>query len=286
MNNLCLCLDIGGTHITAAVVERQENTLNTLSHVRESVDSMADKDVILTQWNRGIDGALANISEPIAEIYVSIPGPFDYQNGVSLMDGMHKYQSILHMNVKSYLSERYDIDPAHIYFYNDAQAFLLGEVFYFNLSDKKVIGLTLGTGLGSAFYENGKVTDLNYGSARFREGIAEDYISTRGILQAVKTAEHQKFQNVKDLVWQEEWQSEKVQAFEFLRHALLEFIEDYIKPLNPDCIIIGGSIAHAHTLFLEQVQSSVAIPLQLASMDEINVCYGMIANVKFNTSNN
>lgn len=286
MNNLSLCLDIGGTHITAAVVERTRDTMHALSHVRESVDSMAEKNIILAHWENGIDRALENISVTISEIYVSIPGPFDYDRGISLMDGMHKYQSILNMNVKTYLSERYKVDPANIHFYNDAQAFLLGEIYYFNLYSKKVVGLTLGTGLGSALYEAGKVLDLNYGSARFREGIAEDYISTRGILKEVKTADHHAFKNVKELVLNEEWKKERTKAFDFLTKALIQFIREHISPLKPDNIIIGGSIAHAHELFLQAVQDLVDIPLRLASMNEMNVCYGMIANAKFRKYNN
>lgn len=286
MNSLALCLDIGGTHITAAVVSAKEGSFSMLSQVRSGVDSMADKSVILEHWENGIDKALAELKNPITEIYVSIPGPFDYEKGISLMDGMHKYQSILYMDVKDYLSQKYAVPTAHIFFFNDAQAFLLGEVYHYGLYDNKVIGLTLGTGLGSAIFENGKVKDLNYGSAKFRQGIAEDYISTRGILKHVKTHNHHTFQNVKELVFSDQWKEEKDEAFDFLAEALIEFIQLYIYPLNPSSIIIGGSIANAHDLFLKRVQSAVSIPLKIASMDEMNICYGMIANIKFNSINN
>ncbi|TCV12566.1 glucokinase [Sphingobacterium alimentarium] len=286
MNSLALCLDIGGTHITAAVVKAKDGTFSMFSHVREGVDSMADKDVILRHWEKGIDKVLSELVDPITEIYVSIPGPFDYENGISLMDGMHKYQSILYMDVKSYLSEKYAVPTDCIYFFNDAQAFLLGEVYHYGMYEQKVVGLTLGTGLGSAIFENGKVKDLNYGSAKFRQGIAEDYISTRGIIKYIKTHNHHTFQNVKELVLSDQWKEEKDKAFDFLADALVEFIQTYIIPLNPSCIILGGSIANAHDLFLQQVQSAVIIPLKIASMDEMNICYGMIANVKFNSINN
>lgn len=272
-----LCLDIGGTHISSALIRKNKEKLEHLRHGQSPVDSMADQETILKQWETGISAALVDAPGGVEAIYVSIPGPFDYDNGISLMDGMHKYQSILNMDVKSFLSEKFFVPKEHIYFYNDAQAFLLGEVYHFNLFDQKVVGLTLGTGLGSALYEHHLVKDLNYGSATFRSGIAEDYISTRGIMKYINELFDSTFKEVKELVKGEGYQDERRKAFAFLSQALSDFVDEYIIPLNPDYIVLGGSISKSHPLFLDQLEKSIQIPIKIASMDDLNLFFGMIS---------
>ena len=278
MKELMLCLDIGGTHISAAVIQKENDTLINLRYVREAVDSMADRETILKHWKKGIGKAINSIHGDIQAIYVSVPGPFDYVNGISLMDGMHKYQAILHMNVKTFLNETYNVPLDHIYFYNDAAAFLLGEVYHHQLIGQKVVGLTLGTGLGSALYEENTLRDLNYGSSSFRDGIAEDYISTRGMVRYINSLYHTSFREVKELVYAFQYEKEKYAAFDFLKQSLIDFISQYIMPLHPDYIILGGSIAKSHQLFANAVQKSIGIPIKIASMDEQNLFYGIISH--------
>lgn len=272
-----LCLDIGGSHISSAVVKQLDDELIAVAYNRSAVESMADKESILSQWKYGIMKSIDNYSGNIDAVFVSIPGPFDYENGISLMDGMNKYQALLNMDVKAFLSEICAVDKDHIHFYNDAQAFLLGEIYHHNLKDSKVVGLTLGTGLGSALFENGTVNDLNYGSAKFREGISEDYISTRGMISYVHETFGMKFNDVKELVSSNS-QKEITAAFHFLNEALAEFISNYILPLAPHFIVLGGSIAKSSHLFLENLQKSTSIPIKIASMDDLNLFYGMISN--------
>lgn len=276
---LILCIDIGGTHITSAVVDRDAMQLVDRSFCYQPVNSQGSRQAILADWDQAIQQSLASINKPLDAMMIAIPGPFDYTQGICLMDGMHKYQSLLHLDVKSYLAVTYGIPKSAIFFFNDAQAFLLGEIYHQHWFAKRVVGLTLGTGLGSAWYDQRELKDLNYGSASFREGIAEDYISTRGLLGFLAGKSNRSYANVKELVEDEAAAAEQKLAFDFLREALLEFIQAYILPLDPDAIVIGGSIAKAERFFLAQLQAEVPIPIQLASMDEKNIFYGMAASL-------
>ena len=73
-----------------------------------------------------------------------------------------------------------DISPSGIKFMNDASCFLHGEVFCgAAYKCEEALGFTLGTGLGSAIYKNGIAEDGEMWCSAYKDGIAEDYLSTR-----------------------------------------------------------------------------------------------------------
>lgn len=277
---LIVCIDIGGTHISAAIIDYASMRIIKESYNSSLIDSNADLESILYSWSVAIDQSIRGYSENITAMLVSIPGPFDYDKGISLMDGMHKYQSLLNFNVKAYFAKRFNLFEQNIHFFNDAHAFLLGEVYHYTLEKERIIGLTLGTGLGSALYDGSEVKDLNYGSARYLNGIVEDYISTRGILTHLESLGIGNLKGVKHLVENENLLKERKLAFDFLIEHLGRFIKDYILPLKPEKIIIGGSIAKSHSLFLQQLQTKIKTEILIASFDELNLFFGMTSKAK------
>jgi glucokinase len=278
-DKLTLCIDIGGTHIAVASVQKINEKIVPIAEANGEVDSTADRASILNQWEQTINQVWDSNLHKIDTVLFSMPGPFDYKNGICLMDGMHKYQALLNMDVKSYFAEQYDVVPDRIQFLNDAEAFLLGEIHHHGLQKKRVAGISVGTGLGSAFYNGTKVKDLNYGSAPFREGIAEDYMSTRGILSFLKKKGVDGIPNVKALVEVDGLEQQSEIAFSFLSAALLEFIEIYILPLKPDTIIVGGNIAKAYHRFLPFIQKKIHIPIREASFNEWNLFFGLASSI-------
>lgn len=274
-----LCLDIGGSHISAAIVERSTPSLVNNAFAVGKVDSHAAREAILQQWQDVIAKVQQQAMVPLDGILIAMPGPFDYENGISLMDGMHKYQSLLHVDIKAFFAETYKVSAEHIHFFNDAEAFLLGEVYAHRLQTKVVVGLTLGTGLGSALYREQHVKDLNYGSAAFRMGIAEDYISTRGILSFVNRRQDLALRGVKELVERADLHPQCQEAFAYLGRALQEFIQQYVLPLAPDVLVLGGNIAQSHALFLAALQQELPIQLIPASFDAQNLFFGLTSTI-------
>lgn len=276
-NKISLCIDIGGTHIVAAAINEETMTLcNENANIYGEVNSMGDEKSILKEWAAVVDQALAFCSTPLDSVYISIPGPFDYKNGICLMDGMHKYQSLLNKNLRNWFADHLNINEDFIYFYNDAEAFLMGELYHHDLYDRKVIGLTLGTGLGSAYYGDNCIRDLNYGSVAFRDGIAEDYISTRGLINYVNQMYGKKYPNVKAMVEDSSIGSLHQEIFDYLAHTLAQFIQENLYDLQPSVILLGGGIARTHPLFLDTLQQVINIPIKIASMNPFNIHCGMI----------
>jgi glucokinase len=88
--------------------------------------------------------------ELIAGASLAFPGPFDYENGVSHMQ--HKLHSLYGVDLKAGLATRFHWKPEQLHFLNDAAAFALGEAGAGAARDaERILGITLGTGIGGAF---------------------------------------------------------------------------------------------------------------------------------------
>lgn len=243
-------VDIGGTHITAGVIDLQKRSVVKGSEVRAFVNAQGKADDILSVWLDVIEQAVQKITVPLKGIGFAMPGPFDYISGVSLIKNMHKYEALYGLNIKELLAGRLHIAPGQIQMRNDAEAFMAGEVmggaaFGFN----HAIGLTLGTGLGSAKSHYGVAVDVNLGSSSFLDGIAEDYMSTRWFIKRYHEFTGSSIKGVKELFENPSNDSVVQQLLqEFCTHLAL-FLEKFIKQEAAEVVVIGGSISHAFPLF-------------------------------------
>jgi glucokinase len=87
----------------------------------------------------------------------AMPGPFDYEKGIPLCTGdNNKYDNIYGLKVRETLLLFLDLpDEFTIRFMNDATAFAVGEEWFGKaIGIKKLLSITLGTLLGSAFIKN------------------------------------------------------------------------------------------------------------------------------------
>lgn len=98
------------------------------TRTRLTVDSRGTATEILKTWAEALTQAYEKFGSPAQQVALAMPGPFDYENGISRIKDLHKYEAIYGLNIKLYLSEELRIDAADILFRNDAEAFLQGEV--------------------------------------------------------------------------------------------------------------------------------------------------------------
>jgi len=157
-----LTADVGGSHITAAVFDAETNTI--LQHSVSRVDLLSNGSAsdILSAWGLALKTVLNNTGLQISGLSVAMPGPFDYEHGVCYIKGLGKYESLYGMDIKQHLADLLAFSPRQVFFRNDAESTVAGEVLAGAGKEfKKVIGVTLGTGFGSAFSENNVTSDIN-----------------------------------------------------------------------------------------------------------------------------
>lgn len=264
VNRFIISADIGGSHIVASVVDMKTKSLVNETRVRTFVDSNGTALEILEGWAATIamSAGLGNVK--ITQLALAMPGPFDYENGISYITGLHKYELLYAINVKHFFARHFNIAHENIVFRNDAEAFLHGEVL--NGAGKgfdNVIGFTLGTGLGSARSIMGVTKDLNWGCVAYKASIADDHFSTRWFLKRYEELSSVKCMNVKEFVGLADTDLRVAQVFDEFADNFAGFIADFLQQSGTDCIVLGGNIAHANQLFLKRL--SLGLSSHLAS---------------------
>src|SRR6476661_6004352 len=130
MESIIAGIDIGGTHITAALVDINRKVILRDSVKRMAVDSKGTAENIIRAWSLVIRACYNTYQMEPAKLGIAMPGPFDYKQGIALMKNQDKFDHLFGINVKDKLARVLKINPGDISIANDAACFLQGELFH------------------------------------------------------------------------------------------------------------------------------------------------------------
>lgn len=267
-----LTADIGGSHITAGICDLQNYRIVSQSVIRADVNSSGSITEILTSWTDVFQEVLKkNTALRVSGLSVAMPGPFDYEKGISYITGLNKYEALYGMDIRQYLVDLLKIDPQLVVFRNDAESTIAGEVLsgagkgYTN-----VLGITLGTGFGSAYSKLKVTKDINLGSRHYKETIADDYLSTRWFLKRYYELTGIKLTGgVKELAQIAVKSPIARDIFKEFAVNLSDFLSEPIEQLAPEVLIICGNIAKASEFFLPYLTQKLnSIKIGFGQLDE------------------
>ena len=267
-------IDIGGSHITAALVDLKHHEILPASLTRHHVDAKGDTGKVIDEWASAIRDCKTFDPTSSNKIGIAMPGPFDYEKGICLIRGLDKYECLFNQNVKTLLANKLGISDADIFMMNDASCFLKGEVFGGAARDcNNVIGITLGTGLGSATFKDGKIFDGDLYYTPFKDGTAEDYLSSRWFVRRYKELTGVTAKNVKELSERIDSDVHAQELFATFGKNLGEVLATYISKHNASMVVIGGNISNAWDLFIPETRGvlsgySIKVPLVKALLGE------------------
>lgn len=174
-----IALDIGGTKVKYGIFDKEPPYFGQFDVSDYNGKEAVSESIAAFFKNHNTDC-----------IGISVPGPFDYENGISLMK--HKLTSLYGVNLRKILKNEFP--GTKLFFIHDAHAFALGVME----ENKNFLAgnfscIMLGTGIGYINVEKGipklndKGTPQNpLWNMSFKDGIAEDYVSTRALLKAAK----------------------------------------------------------------------------------------------------
>lgn len=246
-SNYILSCDIGGSHITSAIVETNTWKILDETITRSLVNSLEDAKSIFQDWTTNMKSCLDKIDQEVKQIGIAAPGPFDYEKGVALMKGQSKYDSLYQMEVTAPILQGLGNEQLNIRYINDAAAFLQGEVFGSGLHQEKVIlGVTLGTGLGSAVWKQGlKAFDAELWDTPYRDSIFEEYLVTRWLVKRFEELSGIRERGLREILDQYGDRPETEELLREYRQHLLDFIHFFSEKHQSRHFIIGGNIAKA-----------------------------------------
>ena len=248
-------LEIGGSHVSAAVVDASTGTLVGAVH-RRDLDGAAPAADILD----ALVAAAALLSVPDTATWgVAMPDPFDYARGVGLFTGVGKFESLHGLDLRAVLSARLPGGGQAIHFLNDADAFALGEWAHgAGAGHRRCVGLTLGTGVGSGWIVDGRITSSGPGlppdgrAHRLRIGGAplEETVSSRAIRRAYRAATGAAGCDVRTIAARARDGEPAARAV--LRHAMRSLggaLGPCVRDFAADVVVIGGSMSASWDLF-------------------------------------
>ncbi len=255
-----VALDIGGSHTSAALVDVSARAILPDTLVRREIAHDAAAEVLLEHWASTALETIQRASEAslpettLHGVGIAMPGPFDYEMGISRLE--HKFAALYGQNIQDGLMRLWRgsaLTGQRPHFANDAALFTLGEAWAGAAAGQaRVLGITLGTGLGSGFVANGRIVTEGFGvppggelwNIPYAHGIAEDFVSGRALERrgwaAAQLAALARTGNL-----------EAQHAFTELGHRLGAILEPWIVAFQPDRVVIGGNVARAWDLFAE-----------------------------------
>ncbi len=280
----CLGADIGGSHISAALVNMDKKAVVAESYRERKTDAQAPASDILEAWSELMQQVLfARPITAVSGIGIAVPGPFDYKKGISKILNVGKFDHLFGVNVRQYLSTNLNVALSEISFINDASAFALGE--YSTISDKysRILAITLGTGFGSTFIHDGVPQSEMLYHFPYKESIADDYFSTRWFVKTYNARSRNQITNVKDLTeLAESGDAVAIELFEGFGNDLGKFLHQFVVNNKVECCIIGGNISKAWAYFAPHLLQKTECPVIKAKGNNYSSITGAALSTKLN----
>ncbi|MBQ0080000.1 MAG: ROK family protein [Alistipes sp.] len=266
-NSSALLLDVGGTFIKACFLPSlssfekgvvSEFSVNSDGTSKEILASFSN----LQKWAEQL---AVDANRPIGYVAVAIPGPFDYKQGVFLMQ--HKFKSVYGQNFRDLL--HFDTEDVVYYYIHDVNCMLLGEMSSLEMNAYRNIALvTLGTGLGFSMSLDGEILLSDKGSPRrsiynmpcLEGGVLEDYVSKRGFLSCYMklTGESNPSLTVKDIAQKATMGDNlAIRTFEEVAHTLCSYLRDLLEEYEIEALLFGGQISRSFFLMESAIRKDL-----------------------------
>jgi glucokinase len=257
-------IDLGGTKVNVGLVQNNEIISSKKQKLPKNCrDEWEVLNLIINLTKDVIH------SHKITGIGVGVPSILDRKNGI-----VHEVQNIPTWNevhLGAILEKEFNV-PVSID--NDANCFALGE-YQFGAAKgcSNFVGLTLGSGMGSGIMTNGALMgDANGGSGEFGmipylDGVLEDYCSG-GFFKNIIKVDGEDMSKLAS-----NGNNEALKAYEQFGEHLGNAIKIILFAVDPEIIIIGGSIAQSSMYFDKGLKKSLSTFAYKKTLENIEIIY-------------
>jgi acetyl esterase len=255
VRRLVAALDLGGTHVSAGGVDLERVRVD--ESVRIALSPGAGRDALLAQIVR----AATDVAGDAEGVGFAVPGPFDYANGVSWIG--HKLEALYGVDLRAPLADGLGLPPRAVRFVNDADAFVLGEWWAGAARGRRrVVGVTLGTGIGSAFLADGEIVDSGpdvppageIHLVSYQGSPVEKAVSRAALIARYGVPEV----DVEEIASRARGGDERAAvAFDEVATSLGHVLAPWLRAFAAECLVVGGAIAAAWDLLRPGLASAL-----------------------------
>ncbi len=277
--DIAIGLDIGGTKMKCGVVDAGGKIIGTPREVPTNARGPREKIVagILDLLN----DALSQVPENrLRGIGIGCSGPLDINSGTILkcntLPTMHNYP-LKHIIELTTCKE--------VHMNNDANAMMLGEaVWGAGRGRSSLIGITLGTGCGCAFINGGRIWTGYTGNAGeiwqspYRDGVIEDYVSGPGLSNMYKALTGADADGKEIAERARGGEGAAIEVFNRFADGLVFALAWTVNTVDPDAVILGGSVVDSADLFLDRVRSMLPRYLTQEAAEHIEILTAGLGN--------
>jgi glucokinase len=255
-----LGIDLGGTNVRAGRVKNESIEKITTS----KITSDGAEELVLKEICQTIDNV---IQTDVKGIGVGVPSIVDTEEGI--VYDVQNIPSWKEVHLKDYLEKKYNLP---VYINNDANCFVAGEKYFGNAKDfENVVGLIIGTGLGAGLILNNKLYSGKncgageFGMISFKEHNYEYYCSGQFFSQCYSIEGSLLYEMAK------RGEPKALQIFSEFGSNLGEAIKLILYSIDPQMIILGGSLSKSFEYFKESMWKSVNKFEYRRSLDNLKI---------------
>jgi len=241
-----LGIDLGGTNIRVALCKEDKLLLHRQHELvnKESLSSTIEQLISLVR----------SVFRPeVKGIGIGVPSVVDVQKGI--VYNVTHIPSWKKVELGDILWKEFNVP---VYVNNDVNCFILGEYRYGAAKGyDPVVGLAIGTGLGSGIINEGKLfTGANCGAGEvgpmpYMGKTLEYYVSGNFFKAFYNTTAREMAEKAY------KGDSQAVHAWEEFGHHTGNAVKIVAYAYDPQVIILGGSISKAYTLFEKSMMASL-----------------------------
>ncbi|MES5811299.1 ROK family protein [Mammaliicoccus sciuri] len=248
-----IAIDIGGTFIKAGAID-DHHTL----HSYQKIETPHNKDGGIVEAVKGIVETYTkefNLNKP--EVGISTAGVVDSHKGEITYAG----PTIPYYNGINFKQSLADI-ASYVAVNNDVSCALLGELLTFDREVKSIFLMTIGTGIGGAYYENQLLEGKKYRACEIGYLLYDKATNTtyedRGSTTALKKLisanykEDVQVEELFDLAYQNDEKAQDI-LNQWAKHVA-EGIAQIQIMFNPEIILIGGGISKQEERLLSLIE--------------------------------
>ena len=255
-----LGVDIGGTNLRAGLVE--DNVVVRIESLK--IKKAGSESEIMNDLNSLIGKFL---NDKIAGIGIGVPSLVDPEKGI-VYDATN-IPAWKEVHLKEQIETKHNIP---VYVNNDANCFVMGEKYFGKGKEyKNIVGLIIGTGLGSGLvFNNNLYAGENCGAGEFgmipfREHDFEYYCSGQFFENVYGTSGEEIKQRA------EYGDAEALRIFAQFGSNLGEAIKVIMLAVDPEILILGGSVSKSYEFFKDSMWESIRKFVFVHSSDRIKV---------------